>query len=310
MTPTSESLAASRAEAGKSEHSAATTAQFSFVILTYNEETHLPRLLESIAPLGSPVFILDSGSTDATAEIAARHGAELAVNPFENHPKQWDHALGHFPIETPWTIGLDADHIVTPELLTLLQNFRDEDVPKNVNGIYFNRKNYFKGRWIRHGGYFPKYLLKMFRTGSGHSDLSQNMDHRFVVPGDTQVWKRGYLVEENLKENDISFWIAKHNKYSTLQAIEEVERKEGMRSRTVQPKLFGNPDQRVAFLKNLWWNMPLFIRPMLYFTWRYFFQFGFLDGKQGFIFHYLQAFWYRLLIDIKINEIRNQSKNN
>lgn len=276
--------------------------EFSFVILTFNEEQHLPRLLASIAPLNARTFILDSGSTDATLAIAGQHGAEVAYNAFVNHPKQWDFALQHFSIETPWTIGLDADQIATPELLALLANFRDAAVPADVNGIYFNRKNYFKGRWIKHGGYFPKYLLKMFRTGIGHSDLNQNMDHRFVVPGSTLVWKTGYLIEENLKENEIEFWISKHNRYSTLQAQEEVERKVGLREQTVRPSLLGNPDQRVAFFKSLWWNAPLFMRPFLYFSWRYFVKLGFLDGKQGFIFHFLQAFWYRLLIDIKIDE--------
>jgi glycosyltransferase involved in cell wall biosynthesis len=275
---------------------------FSFVVLTYNEEVHLPRLLKSIEPLGSPVFILDSGSTDATLDIARSCGAVTAHHPFENHPQQWDFALHHFPVDTPWTIGLDADQVVTPELLQLLKSFRSEDVPRGVNGIYFNRKNYFKGRWIRHGGYFPKYLLKMFRTGLGHSDLNQNMDHRFLVPGKTVLWKTGYLIEENLKENEVEFWISKHNRYSTLQAREEIERKKGLRNQAVAPKLFGNPDQRTAFLKNIWWKAPLFLRPLFYFTWRYFFQMGFLDGRRGFIFHFLQAFWYRLVVDIKIEE--------
>lgn len=279
---------------------------FSFVILTFNEEMHLPRLLASIAPLNAPIFILDSGSTDATLDIALQFGAQTAFHAFENHPKQWDFALSHFQIKTPWTIGLDADHIVTPELLEKLKQFRPDDISPAINGIFFNRKNYFKGRWIRHGGYFPKYLLKMFRTGIGHSDLHQNMDHRFVVPGETMVWKDGYLIEENLKENDIEFWISKHNRYSTLQAKEEVERKTGQRSQSIRPSLWGNPDQRTAYLKGLWWKTPLFVRPMLYFFWRYFFQLGFLDGKEGFIFHVLQAFWYRLIIDIKIEEYQKK----
>ncbi len=283
--------------------------QFSFVILTFNEEEHLPRLLASIADLNAPIFILDSGSTDATPEIASEFGAQLATHPFENHPKQWDYALNHFQIKTPWTIGLDADHIVAPELHKSLVQFKSENIPSTVSGIFFNRKNYFKGRWIRHGGYFPKYLLKMFRTGQGHSDLQQNMDHRFVVPGETLVWKDGYLIEENLKENNIEFWISKHNKYSSLQAIEEIERKKGLRQQAVQPKLWGNPDQRTAYLKALWWKAPLFVRPMLYFIWRYFFQLGFLDGKQGFIFHVLQAFWYRLIVDIKIEEHLNRTSH-
>jgi hypothetical protein len=150
----------------------------------------------------------------------------------------------------------------------------------------------------------------MFRTGVGYSDLNQNMDHRFVVPGQTLVWKTGYLIEENLKENEIEFWISKHNRYSTLQAKEEMERKSGLRNHVVQPKLLGNPDQRIAWFKSLWWQTPLFVRPMVYFTWRYFFQLGFLDGKQGFIFHFLQAFWYRLLIDIKIEEHQKNGVGN
>jgi glycosyltransferase involved in cell wall biosynthesis len=281
---------------------------FSFVILTFNEEIHLPRLLESIAPLKSPTFILDSGSTDRTLEIAGQFGAPVAFHAFENHPRQWDVALKIFKIDTPWTIGLDADQIVTPELMSMLKSFRNDAVPPFVNGIFFNRKNYFKGRWIRHGGYFPKYLLKMFRTGVGHSDLNQNMDHRFIVPGETIIWKTGYLIEENLKENEIEFWIGKHNRYSTFQAKEETERKTGLRNQAVQPRLLGNPDQRIAFFKRFWWNTPLFVRPLLYFTWRYFFKLGFLDGKQGFIFHFLQAFWYRLVIDIKIDELQENKR--
>ncbi|MEO1257499.1 MAG: glycosyltransferase family 2 protein [Bacteroidota bacterium] len=285
-----------------------TRTPFSFIILTFNEEIHLPRLLESIKGLNAPIFILDSGSTDATLDVADTYGATVAYNKFINHPKQWDYALHYFPITTPWIIGLDADQIVTKELFDRLKAFKNGDVPENINGIYFNRKNYFKGRWIKHGGYFPKYLLKMFRTGVGHSDLNQNMDHRFVVPGETVVWKKGYLIEENLKENEIEFWIGKHNKYSGLQAREELERKSGERHQAIEKKLFGNPDQRVAWFKQFWFNAPLFVRPMLYFMYRYFFKLGFLDGKEGFIFHFLQAFWYRLLIDIKIDEIKNTKK--
>ena len=172
-----------------------------------------------------------------------------------------------------------------------------------VNGIYFNRKYYFKGRWIKHGGYFPKYMLKMFRTGVGFSDLNENMDHRFVVKGDTLIWKKGHLKEENFKENMISFWIEKHNRYSDLVAHEEIERKMKLRIQTVHPKFLGSPDQRIAFLKNLWWRMPLFSRPFLYFIYRYFLLLGFLDGREGLIFHFLQALWFRFLVDVRISEL-------
>lgn len=274
---------------------------FSFIILSFNEEQHLPRLLHSISGLNAPIYLLDSGSTDKTVEIAEQFGAVVKFNAFENHPKQWDFALKNFDITTPWIIGLDADQIVTPELFNQLANF---DLTKyaDVDGIYFNRKNFFKGKWIRYGGYYPKYLLKMFRTGVGFSDTNENMDHRFVVPGKTVTWKKGHILEENLKENEISFWIAKHNRYSDLVAEEEVERMKALRQQTIKPNLFGDPYQRMAFLKKLWWGMPRFVRPFFYFTYRMIFQLGILDGKTGIIFHFLQGFWFRIVIDIKIEE--------
>lgn len=280
---------------------------FSFIILTYNEEIHLQRLLDSIARLNAPVYILDSGSTDATAEIAGKYGAQILIHAFENHPRQWDYALRNFEIKTPWVICLDADHVVTPELGQKLANFKDADVA-GVDGIYFNRKNYFKGQWLKHGGYYPFYMLKMFRYGKGYSDLNEMMDHRFIVQGKTIVWKQGHLQEENLKENNIRFWIEKHNRYSDLVAREEVERMGKMRSQTIKPNLLGTPDERTARLKQIWWQLPLYVRPLIYFIYRFIFRLGILDGKEGTIFHFLQGYWFRLIVDIKIDEIRRQEQ--
>jgi exosortase/archaeosortase family protein len=276
--------------------------QFSFIIITYNEEVHLPRLLQSINGLEAPVFILDSGSTDNTLLIAEQFGAVTLQHAFENHPKQWDFALKNFNIQTPWIICLDADQIVTDRLKDRLKNFRDAD-HRHLDGIYFNRKNFFKGTWIKHGGYSPFYLLKMIRYGVGYSDLNENMDHRLIVPGKTEIWKDGYILEENLKENNISFWINKHNRYSDLVAQEEVERMQQLRSQTLQPRFWGSPDERTAWLKQLWWKMPRYARPTIYFIYRMFFQLGILDGRTGIIFHFLQAFWFRLIVDIKIDEL-------
>lgn len=276
---------------------------FSFIILTYNEEVHLPRLLKSIADLKAPTFVLDSGSTDNTIAICGEYGATVKVHKFENHPKQWHAALHQFDIITPWIIALDADQQVSSELLAMLRQFRDEDY-QNVTGIYFNRKNVFKGRWLRHGGYYPKYLLKMFRTGIGYSDLNENMDHRFIAPGTNLIWRQGHIIEENLKENSISFWIQKHNRYSDLVAEEEWQRSNALRTQTLSPRFFGKPDERIAWLKSYWWRMPLLVRPFIYFFYRYFFQLGILDGKQGLIFHFLQAFWFRFVIDVKILEAK------
>lgn len=281
---------------------------YSFIILTYNEEMHLPRLLASISGLKANTFVLDSGSTDSTVTIAENAGAEVAQHPFVNHPTQWDFALKNFAVKTPWVICLDADQVVTPELYKQLDSFRDEDY-KNIDGIYFNRKNFFKGKWIKHGGYYPFYLLKMIRYGVGFSDTNENMDHRLVVPGNTLIWKRGHLLEENLKENKINFWIEKHNKYSDLLAHEELERMLNMRQQTIKPRFWGSPDERTAWLKQRWWKMPRYVRPTLYFTYRIIIKLGILDGRTGLIFHFMQAYWFRLVVDIKIDELLKQREN-
>jgi glycosyltransferase involved in cell wall biosynthesis len=269
---------------------------------------HLPRLLQSIADLNAPVFILDSGSTDGTLAVAGQYGAEVAEHAFVNHPQQWDKALKVFSIQTPWVICLDADQVVGEALKQKLKNFNSQDYA-NIDGIYFNRKFVFKGQWIKHGGYYPFYLLKMFRYSTGYSDLNENMDHRFVVPGNTMIWKDGVILEENFKEDNISFWLEKHNRYSDLVAQEEVERIHLMRTQTVKPGLFGSPDERTAWRKQLWWKLPRYMRPLLYLTQRMIFQLGFLDGRTGVIYHFLQSFWFRLVVDIKIDELLKQQND-
>jgi len=278
---------------------------FSFIILTCNEEIHLPRLLNSIKELNAKIFILDSGSTDSTLKIANTYSAEVKTNPFTNHPKQWDFALKNFNINTPWVIGLDADQIVTPQLFDLLKNFNPDDY-SGVDGIYFNRKNYFQGKWIRFGGYYPFFQLKMFRNGIGYSDLNENMDHRFIVTGKTIIWSNGYLVEDNLKEYDTDFWLKKHDRYSDLIAAEEIERMQKIRNQTLKPSLLGSPDEKRAWFKNLWWKLPLGIRPYLYFLYRMLFKFGIFDGAKGIRFHYFQGLWFRLQVDKKISNLKRK----
>lgn len=270
---------------------------------------HLPRLLNSISSLNASTYVLDSGSTDKTLEICADFNVEVIVHPFENHPKQWDIALKTFEIKTPWVIGLDADQMITQELSRLLEQFKNKDY-LNVNGIYFNRKNYFKGRWIKHGGYYPKYLLKMFRYNIGFSDLAEKMDHRFQVPGKTIIWKLGHLIEENLKENNIRFWIEKHNRYSDLLAKEGVMRRNKQLESLIKANLFGSPNHRNAYLKKIWWQMPMYLRPTIYLIYRLIFRLGILDGKTGIIYHFLQGFWFRLIVDIKIDELLKYQKTN
>jgi len=271
----------------------------SAVILTYNEEQNLPACLSSLKLLGCPIFVVDSGSTDRTLEIATRFGATILEHPFTTHTQQWDWALKNVPLESEWVMALDADQAITSELAA---EIRTQLAASMFDGFYIKRRQVFRGRWIKHGGYYPKYLLKLFRRHRVYLHGGDSVDHHFYVRG--SCGKLRYdLIEANHKEDNISFWIEKHNRYAKLVAADEQRGGEF----PLPPALFESPDQRVIWLKRLWSRLPLFVRPNLYFVYRYFLRAGFLDGKEGFIFHFLQAYWYRLLVDINLDEIRNLS---
>jgi glycosyltransferase involved in cell wall biosynthesis len=276
----------------------------SVVILTFNEEVNLPRCLESLRPLPCDLFIVDSGSTDATLAIARQHHAYIAEHPFQTHALQWGWALQNLPLRTDWVLAIDADQSLTPELARELAGLFGDParLPVELGGLYLNRRQIFRGRWIRYGGYYPKYLLKLFRRDAVRVDANDLVDHHFYVSGKTGKLRHD-LLEVNRKEDDITFWISKHNRYAALIAEEECRRRNGATS-PLQPAFFGSPDERILRLKQVWRALPLFLRPGLYFLYRYFFRLGFLDGKEGFIFHFLQGFWFRLLVDIKMDEQR------
>jgi glycosyltransferase involved in cell wall biosynthesis len=280
------------------------TAPLSVVVLTFNEERNLRACLESVNTWTSRVFVVDSGSTDSTRDIAVRSGAEVVVHPFESHAQQWAWALASLPLDTEWVLALDADQIVTPELrksiVTALASWHE---PGSPVGAYLNRRQVFRGRWIRHGGYYPKYLLKLFRRGAVRLDEGDLVDHHFAVNGPTATLE-GDLVEDNRNEGEIAVWIDKHNRYAVRQAREEQARWVEGASTAPPARFFGSPDERTMWQKRLWNRLPLYIRPFGYFFYRYIIRLGFLDGKEGFIFHFMQAFWYRLLVDINRDELR------
>jgi glycosyltransferase involved in cell wall biosynthesis len=273
----------------------------SIIVLTWNEERNLPACLESLATLGARLFVVDSGSTDATCDIARRCGARIYNHPFQSHALQWAWALDNLPLESEWVLALDADQRLSPDLAAEIANLFSRPIPPEIEGFYLNRRQIFRGRWIRHGGYYPKYLLKLFRRPAVRFDENDLVDHHFYVLGRTEKL-RADMIEDNQKENDITFWIEKHNRYAALMACEEHRRRAGSVS-PLAPGLFGSPDSRTLALKAYWRGLPLYVRPVLYFLYRYFVQFGWMDGKEGFLFHFLHALWFRLLIDIKVDEL-------
>jgi len=287
----------------------ATAAPVSVVVLTKNEELNLPACLASVAGWCREILIVDSGSTDATPEIARQYGAKVFVHPFETHTRQWNWAFANLPFSCEWALCIDADKSLTPELRQEISHVLSPEgkLAPDVAGLYVIRRHLFSRKWIKHGGIYPKPLLKLIKHQGASCDEQELLDSRFYVQGRTAILKHD-LIEDNRNAYDIEFWIAKHNQYAKRQAQEEWNRSQQVLQWKIKPAFFGSPDQRILWLRAKWYRMPLYTRPFLYFFYRYFLRLGFLDGKQGFIFHFMQALWFRLIVDIHLDEIRSKAR--
>ena len=273
------------------------------VILTYNEEKNIKNCINSIINWCDQIFIVDSGSTDNTLMICEKYPINIISHSYIDHTNQWKWILNNLTFRYEWIMPLDADHIVTDLLKSEIEDILNNPSP-NINGYYSKHYYYFKGTRI-HG--FKPYSLRLFKKSKVKMDDSELVDFRFIIEGKTDKLN-GIIIENNQNENSIDFWIDKHQKFSSRFAIEEVLRRSGILNWSLTPQLFGNPDERIIWIKNYWYHMPLFIRPFLYFLYRYIFRCGFLDGINGFIYHFLHAFWFRFIVDIKISELQEKIK--
>ncbi|MGF7074024.1 glycosyltransferase family 2 protein [Mucilaginibacter sp. 3215] len=278
------------------------------IILTFNEEKNIGDCLQSAAALKANVYIVDSGSTDTTLTICQRYTQNIFSHPFENYATQRNWALDNLPLTGTWILNLDADHRVTPELAAQLNNIFSTSVDSEVNGFLISRRTMFMGKWIKHGGHYPTYHANLFRRGFGHCE-EKLYDQHFKVTGKTQVLKTDII---DVITDSLTSFIARHNHWATLEAQYLVRQQNAPviddNGKLVHPQLFGNPMERRRYMKKRYEAFPLFVRPVIYFTIRYFIKLGFLDGKTGLVFHFLQGFWFRFLIDAKIYELRKESK--
>lgn len=268
------------------------------IILTFNESMHIERCVKSIQKYFNTIYIVDSFSTDQTKKIAQKLPVIFLENKFINHSQQFNWALKQIDKNTDWVLRLDADEYITNELGFEISS-KIEKMDKSIKGIHIPRKIIFQDSLIRFGGINPIKVLRLFRYGFGCCD-SRWMDEHIQVKGKTTTFKNS-IIDQNLKS--LTWWINKHNNYSSKEAYELLKFKISTNPRK---NLNTNLENRKI---TYYYKIPIILRSFLYFIYRYFFNFGFLDGLRGFGFHFMQAFWYRLLVDMKYLEVMDKYKN-
>jgi glycosyltransferase involved in cell wall biosynthesis len=266
-----------------------------FIILVRNEEINLATCLESFRSIDAEIFVIDSGSTDRSQEIALRYGATVLEHPFRNYSDQFNWALDHIPAKAHWIFRLDADEFLTPDLQKEIRE-KLSTLGPSVTGVLLKRRFHFFGRWIRHGGMYPLWHLRLFRRGFGRCE-ERWMDEHIVVSEGELVRFSFDFVDNNLK--DLEFWTQKHNWYSSREIL-DMEVAEA--SHFSHQELAAQARVKRWRKEAIYAKMPRFQRAFLYWFVRYFVLLGFLDGREGLIFHFLQAFWYRFLVDAKLEE--------
>ena len=272
------------------------------VILTFNEELHIRRVIESASRIAREVIIVDSFSTDKTLLIAEELHARVLQNPFVNQAQQFQWAMENGKITTCWTMRMDADEYLTPMLVGEI-NDRIPNLLTDITGIVLKRQVHFMGQWIKHGGYYPIRLLRIWRTGCAVMEQKW-MDEHMVLTSGTSIEFKHDFVDENL--NSLTWWTAKHNAYATREAIDILSRQHSLEENNSidsSTKVVKHSERKRWYKDNLYLRLPLFFRAFLYFQFRFWFKLGFLDGKKGLVWHFLQGFWYRFLVDAKIYQI-------
>lgn len=275
------------------------------IILTKNEEKHIALCIKSLEGVCDEIWVIDSFSTNRTCEIAEKLGAHVRQHPWKNYATQFNYAVHQCPIQAEWLWRIDADEFLEGNIGHAVKE-AVKDAPCEVNGIYVRKRIDFMGKPLLHGGWYPSYHLKVFRKGHGDCENRWMDEHIRLSDGTCIIVKEGNQVDANL--NNLTWWTEKHNGYATREMIDMLLMEYGLddKAQEVMPKFWGTEEQRKRWLKLKYVKAPLFVRPFFNFFYRYILKAGFLDGKEGFIWHILQGFWYRMLVDAKIYELKKR----
>jgi len=271
----------------------------SVIVPIKNEAGNLPRCLDSIR-WADEIFVVDSQSTDASVEIAQRHGAQVVQFQFNGTwPKKKNWALDNLPFRNEWVVILDADEVLPPGAE---QEFAKAIAEAGETaGYWINRRFMFMGKWLRHS-YYPNWNLRLFRHSLGRYEKLTEADTR---SGDNEVHEhvivRGAAGRLRCEMDHYAFpsvevFIEKHNRYSNWEARVSADRQ---LAGSAAPISSGEVERRRK-LKRFSQRLPF--RPLLRFFYIYVWQKGFLDGREGYYFARLHAL-YELLTVAKTYEL-------
>lgn len=272
------------------------------IILTYNEELHIRRCLENVCPISKKVYVVDSPSTDKTADICREfENVEVVVHKYPgNQAEQFNWALDNLQINTEWVLRLDADEYLTSELIAEMEE-KLPVIDKNISAIVLSLGRAFMGRRLKHGIVNGVSMIRMFRRGKARYEVRMMDEHLLVLEGETVTFEHEFVDASLLPLAD---FITKHNNYSAREAAQLLD---------AEYELFHTDNSEAEYAaevvakrsqKARYAKLPLFWRSFAYFCYRYIFKLGFLDGKEGFMWDFLQGWWYRTLVDAKVYEVK------
>jgi len=266
------------------------------VILCFNEELNLAAALDSVVGWAREVFVVDSYSTDRTVDVAlARQddGVRVVQHAFESYSEQWSWAVENLPVRTDWVLKLDADERTTPAFQNEVEaRLLAAEVPEVAFVVHW--RLVFLGKHLRWGGLYPNGAIRIWRHGQAHFD-DRGVNEHVIVDG--AVGEIRHPVDHEDRK-DLGQWLERHNRYSALEtrALEA-----GNVTGQVTPLFFGSGEERRAWLRRVYYNVPG--RALWYFLYRYVVRLGFLDGRAGFRFAFLHASYF-YWIDLKRDELR------
>lgn len=274
------------------------------IILTFNSKGSLEGVVESCRAISSRILVVDSHSTDGTQELAQSLGCEVVEHAFENYSAQrnWAQEYARL-VDSDWVLHLDSDEELSLDLRESIHKVLENPTS---DGYLMRRLTHFWGKPIRFGHMNPSWHLRLFRAGRGRCE-DRLYDQHFICSGSTTKLK-GVLLD--MQSVDLERWTNTHNRWSTMEAQEVFALQQPVGS-TLSEDLLGDTRERKRWAKNrLWYRAPLFLRVYAFFIYSYVVKLGFLDGKVGLVYHTLQVFWFRFLVDAKIHERMTQPTPN